>query len=94
LPRKLRSGGRAGVEIARPHPDRVVSAIMIPEKDSYRVLLELRTQPATALIPFIFLTAKQEKPIGGRVWHWGADDYLGYGAQASENLASTVTIHT
>ncbi|MCX6046754.1 MAG: response regulator, partial [Chloroflexi bacterium] len=71
------ANGRKGVEVAIEQlPDLIVSDIMMPDKDGYRVLLELRTQPATALIPFIFLTAKQEKDDVRHGMELGADDYI------------------
>lgn len=69
--------GRAGVEQALlQQPDLILCDIMMPEKDGYRVLLELRTQPTTALTPFIFMTAKQEKFDIRHGMELGADDYI------------------
>ena len=49
---------------------------MMPGLDGYGVLQALRAEPATATIPFIFLTAKGEK-LDQRVgMNLGADDYL------------------
>ena len=71
------SNGREGIELAQMYrPDLIISDIMMPEKDGYRVLLEVRTQPTTALIPFIFLTAKQEKADIRYGMELGADDYI------------------
>jgi DNA-binding NarL/FixJ family response regulator len=49
---------------------------MMPELDGYGVLRELRAEPATRAIPFIFLTAKGEKPDIRSGMNLGADDYL------------------
>lgn len=69
--------GREGIKMALQQlPDLILSDIMMPEKDGYRVLLELRTQPVTALTPFIFLTAKQEKTDIRHGMELGADDYI------------------
>ncbi|MFN8487399.1 MAG: response regulator [Caldilineaceae bacterium] len=71
------ANGREGVKLALQQvPDLILSDIMMPEKDGYRVLLELRAQPVTALIPFIFLTAKQEKTDIRHGMELGADDYI------------------
>lgn len=71
------ANGQEGVDFARQEcPDLIISDIMMPHKDGYRVLLELRTQPATALIPFIFLSAKQEKEDIRHGMELGADDYI------------------
>lgn len=71
------ANGRIGVELALQHnPDLILCDIMMPEKDGYRVLLELRTQPQTALTPFLFMTAKQEKDDIRYGMELGADDYI------------------
>src|SRR2546428_118410 len=54
--------GRRGVELARRHsPDVILCDIMMPVLDGYGVLHALRADPVTAIIPFIFLTAKGER---------------------------------
>ncbi len=69
--------GGTGVEQAlQKQPDLILCDIMMPEKDGYRVLLELRTQPTTALTPFIFMTAKQAKVDIRHGMELGADDYI------------------
>ncbi len=69
--------GRIGVELARKHlPDLIICNIKMPELDGYGVLFELRKNPLTTNIPFIFLTglaAKKDVRNGMRL---GADDYL------------------
>lgn len=69
--------GRAGVEQAREHlPDLIVCDIAMPELDGYGVLAELRGDPVTASIPFIFLTAKTDRSDMRQGMELGADDYL------------------
>ena len=69
--------GRAGVEAAKKEtPDLILCDVMMPELDGYGVLAELRADPATASIPFIFLTAKGEKTDIRSGMNLGADDYL------------------
>lgn len=69
--------GRAGVEAAlNARPDLILCDVMMPELDGYGVLRELRAAPATRAIPFIFLTAKGEKPDIRSGMNLGADDYL------------------
>jgi CheY-like chemotaxis protein len=51
--------GMAGLEAAfRLRPDLIACDITMPLLDGYGVLLELNTNPATADIPFIFVTAR------------------------------------
>ena len=69
--------GREGVELARREkPDVILCDVMMPELDGYGVLKALREDPATVTIPFIFLTAKGEKPDIRAGMNLGADDYL------------------
>jgi len=49
---------------------------MMPELDGYGVLAALRADTETVAIPFIFLTAKGEKPEIRAGMNLGADDYL------------------
>ena len=69
--------GRIGVELARREkPDLILCDVMMPEMDGYGVIAALRANEATVAIPFIFLTAKGEKPDIRAGMNLGADDYL------------------
>ncbi len=69
--------GRAGVETAlRELPDLILCDVMMPELDGHGVLRELREHPSTEATPFIFLTARGEKPDIRSGMNLGADDYL------------------
>ncbi|MES2924593.1 MAG: response regulator transcription factor [Verrucomicrobiota bacterium] len=69
--------GRIGVETAlREKPDLILCDVMMPELDGYGVIQELRENSATRATPFIFLTAKGEKPDIRAGMNLGADDYL------------------
>lgn len=69
--------GQVGVERALDfRPDLILCDIMMPEMDGYEVLKTLRSNPQTATIPFIFLTALSEKPDVRYGMVLGADDYL------------------
>jgi CRP/FNR family transcriptional regulator, polysaccharide utilization system transcription regulator len=71
------TNGRAGSILARELlPDLIVCDIMMPELDGYGVLHLLSKDPATAAIPFIFITAKAEKSEVRKGMDLGADDYL------------------
>lgn len=69
--------GRVGVELAaKENPDLILCDVMMPELDGYGVLQALREDSRTVAIPFIFLTAKGEKPDIRAGMNLGADDYL------------------
>src|ERR1700751_4596021 len=69
--------GRIGVELAKKEkPDLILCDVMMPELDGYGVIAALRANTETVAIPFIFLTAKGEKPDIRAGMNLGADDYL------------------
>lgn len=69
--------GKTGVDLAQKNlPDIILCDIMMPELDGYGVLYMLHKNPVTAVIPFIFLTAKAERIDLRKGMEMGADDYL------------------
>jgi two-component system, sensor histidine kinase and response regulator len=69
--------GFVGIQMAREtFPDLIICDIKMPDFDGYGVLEELRQDPSTALIPFIFLTAKADRAEIRQGMNLGADDYL------------------
>lgn len=69
--------GKTGVEMAGQHkPDLIICDVMMPALDGYGVLHLLGKNPETAGIPFIFLTAKNERGDQRRGMEMGADDYI------------------
>lgn len=84
--------GVIGVQRAIEHiPDLVICDIMMPEMDGYGVLEELRKDPRTATIPFIFLTARTERVDMRQGMELGADDFLTKPFHAAELLATVRT---
>jgi DNA-binding NarL/FixJ family response regulator len=81
--------GRKGLVLARSEkPDLIICDVMMPELDGYGVLQELRKDSATAVIPFIFLTAKGEKIDQRCGMNLGADDYLAKPVAKADLLAA------
>jgi signal transduction histidine kinase len=69
--------GKTGIQLARQQmPGLIICDIMMPDIDGYGVLIELRSDPATATIPFIFLTAVVARSAMRKGMEFGADDYL------------------
>lgn len=69
--------GRVGVALARQHlPDVIVCDIAMPHMDGYQVLEALRSDDNTTSIPFIFLTARIDRPFVRHGMELGADDYI------------------
>lgn len=71
------SDGKSGVElILEEAPDIIVCDIMMPVLDGFGVLHAVRKHEALKNIPFIFLTAKSERPDIRKGMESGAEDYL------------------
>ncbi len=70
------SGRPAIAAIQRDPPDIVLCDIWMPEMDGYAVLIELRSNPALAHIPFVFLSASASHEAVRYGMDLGADDYL------------------
>ena len=69
--------GLAGVDMARSSiPDLIICDIIMPRLDGYGTLKALRNDPATATIPFVFLTGHSERAIVREGMNLGADDFL------------------
>ncbi len=69
--------GEQALELAeRVNPDLIILDIMLPQKDGWTVLRELRAKPETASIPVIFLTAKSSEIDEVVGLELGADDYI------------------
>ncbi len=69
--------GLVGVEAAfRQPPDLIVCDITMPGLDGYSVLADLHANPATAGIPFIFVTARVAHEDIRQGMSAGADDYI------------------
>ena len=69
--------GKVGVEKAVEHvPDLIVCDIMMPEKDGYQVIQEVRGIPDLDMVPFVFLSAKYSPADLRKGMKLMADDYL------------------
>ena len=79
--------GKAGVEKAIEHlPDLIICDIMMPLLDGYGVLHAVHKNNAIKNTPFIFLTAKSERPDFRKGMELGADDYITKPFDATELL--------
>jgi signal transduction histidine kinase len=84
--------GKIGVQLAHSYkPDLIICDVMMPELDGYGVITALRQNPATAMIPFIFLTAKASKADLRQGMELGADDYLTKPFTVKELLGAITT---
>jgi two-component system sensor histidine kinase/response regulator len=60
----------------RYQPDLIICDITMPRLDGHGVLLELNSNPSTATIPFIFVTARASHEDIRKGMSLGADDYI------------------
>lgn len=71
-----RSGREALMQLAESVPDLVISDIRMPGMDGYQLARQLRGSPRTALVPIVFLTAKDETADRIEGFRAGVDAYL------------------
>jgi two-component system, cell cycle response regulator len=63
-------------EAQKTKPDLIVSDVMMPKMDGFEFCRNLRKDPETKCIPFIFLTARGQLPDKIEGLRTGADDYI------------------
>jgi two-component system cell cycle response regulator len=80
--------------VARAQPHAVITDIMMPRMNGFDLCVALRTDPATAHIPVIMVTALEDERDRQRGLDAGADEYLtkpfSWGT-LSERLAELLT---
>ncbi|MEG4284425.1 response regulator [Microcoleus sp. A006_D1] len=80
--------GRVGIQLAIAEiPDLILSDVMMPELNGLEVFAALRSYPATASIPFIFMTATEME----KVLELKADGYLSKPCSVTEILRAIAT---
>ena len=60
----------------RARPDLVLCDLLMPGVDGFNVLARLRAEPATAAVPFVFITASADEGDSRVGFGLGANDYL------------------
>lgn len=74
---RVASNGQEALDlVGEKIPDLIVSDIMMPLLDGYGLRRALSRDPATRIIPFIFLTAKVDGESRDEALRDGVDDYL------------------
>ena len=71
-----RSVQEALMQLAESVPDLIISDIRMPGMDGYKLARQLRGSPRTALVPIVFLTAKDETADRIEGFRAGIDAYL------------------
>ncbi len=87
-----RSGNEALVSVAQRLPDLIVSDIRMPGMDGYALARRLRQNQSTALVPIVFLTAKDTTADRIEGFRTGVDAYLTKPFEPDELLAVIASI--
>lgn len=87
-----RSGPEALVRIAETVPDLIVSDIRMPGMDGYALARQLHASSRTALVPIVFLTAKDEMADRIAGFRTGVDAYLTKPFEPEELIAVIANI--
>lgn len=73
----LAEGGEAGLQIARVDPvDVILLDVMMPGMDGFEVCRELKATPATASLPVILLTARDDMQARAEGMRLGVSEFL------------------
>jgi len=73
------------------HPDLIISDIVMPNLDGYGLLGALAEDEATAAIPVIMLSAREDQEDIRQGMNLGADDYLTKPLRAAQLIAAVQT---
>jgi len=83
--------GQAAIEMAKQHqPALILLDIIMPKKDGYAVLTELRADPATRAIPVIMFSVLGEKTDVSKGLQLGANDYAMKGMTTPREIIQKV----
>ncbi len=85
--RDVGSANAALAEARRFRPDMILLDVMMPAIDGYRTAEMLRADPAIALAPIMFLSARGDTADKVRAFRSGAEDYMVKPFDAAELLA-------
>jgi DNA-binding NarL/FixJ family response regulator len=87
-----RSGRDALATLAETIPDLIISDIRMPGMHGHALVHRIRSSPRTALIPIIFLTAKDQRADRVEGFRTGVDAYVTKPFEPDELLAVIVSI--
>ncbi|MBS3754107.1 MAG: response regulator [Desulfobacterales bacterium] len=79
-------------EIQSAPPDLIISDVMMPEMGGFELCEKLRQSPATADIPFIFLSVKDDPVDQLKGLRMGADEYLVKPFKSTEILQAVTRV--
>lgn len=74
--RTAETGTQALAHVKEGRPDLIILDLMLPDLDGFEVCRAIRTNPTTALIPILMLTARVDESDVITGFDAGADDYV------------------
>lgn len=84
----LASDGRLGLSLAKERrPDLVILDLLMPYKDGFEVLRELKEDPVTHSIPVIILSSSSREEDMVKALNGGAEDFVTKPFRARELMA-------
>ncbi len=69
-------GEEALQKVEAEKPDLIITDVMMPRKDGFALLRDLKANPETASIPVIMMTVKSQSADIHEGWMEGVDGYL------------------
>jgi DNA-binding response OmpR family regulator len=85
---EVATDGREGLAVARREPpDLIILDLLMPYKNGFEVLRELREDPATRSVPVIFLSSNSREEDIVKALTAGADDFVVKPFRARELVA-------
>jgi DNA-binding NarL/FixJ family response regulator len=87
-----RSGRDAIVTLSESIPDLIISDVRMPGLDGHALVHRIRSSPRTAMIPVVFLTAKDQKEDRIEGFRTGVDAYITKPFEPDELLAVIASI--
>lgn len=83
------NNGKEGIiEAVNSKPDIILCDILMPELNGYEVIKQLKNNPETASIPFIYVTASGEKNEVKLAMAMGANGYIRKPFESSELVSA------
>ena len=88
----VHSGDAAMVYVMATPPDLVLLDVMMPGTDGFEICERMKSDPATAMVPVVLVTALEDRQSRVRGIRAGADDFLSKPVHREELMARVKTL--
>lgn len=86
----MRSGEQLLRKISKKKPDLIILSVLLPEMNGFRLLEELRSDPATQSVPVVVVSSLGEKSDLEQAWQLKAAAYFIKSHMKPTQLVATV----